>query len=152
MAGGVCAACSHGITTPIDVVKTKIQSEPSKYDKGMLVATKDIIAEEGPGYLLAGLGPTVVGYGLEGAAKFGFYETLKPMMMKVIDSKGLAFLVASVVAGAVASILLCPMESTRIRLVTDPAFASGLITGLPRCVDCGMASCPAQNKTTTRGN
>lgn len=28
VAGGVCAATSHGITTPIDVVKTKMQARP----------------------------------------------------------------------------------------------------------------------------
>ena len=28
VAGGTCAAISHGITTPIDVVKTKIQANP----------------------------------------------------------------------------------------------------------------------------
>ncbi len=28
VAGGVCAATSHGITCPIDVVKTKIQAQP----------------------------------------------------------------------------------------------------------------------------
>jgi solute carrier family 25 phosphate transporter 3 len=29
VAGGTCAAISHGITTPIDVVKTKIQANPT---------------------------------------------------------------------------------------------------------------------------
>ena len=28
VAGGTCAAFSHGITTPIDVIKTKIQADP----------------------------------------------------------------------------------------------------------------------------
>ena len=28
VAGGTCAAVSHGITTPIDVVKTKLQADP----------------------------------------------------------------------------------------------------------------------------
>ena len=28
VAGGTCAAFSHGITTPIDVVKTKLQANP----------------------------------------------------------------------------------------------------------------------------
>lgn len=28
VAGGVCAAYSHGITTPIDVIKTKMQADP----------------------------------------------------------------------------------------------------------------------------
>ena len=34
-AGGICAATSHGITTPIDVVKTKMQAQPEIYNKGM---------------------------------------------------------------------------------------------------------------------
>ena len=51
------------------MVKTKIQSEPEKYTQGMRQAALDIIKTEGPGALLAGLGPTVVGYGVEGAMK-----------------------------------------------------------------------------------
>jgi len=69
VAGGTCAAFSHGVTTPIDVVKTKIQAEPEKYQNGMRQAALDIIKTDGPGALLAGLGPTVVGYGVEGAMK-----------------------------------------------------------------------------------
>ena len=55
-AGGICAAVSHGITTPLDVIKTKMQTSPEKYNKGMLHAAKDIISTEGAGFLLAGLG------------------------------------------------------------------------------------------------
>ena len=51
------------------MVKTKIQSDPKKFNEGMLKATGTIVKEEGPGALLAGLGPTVVGYGIEGAVK-----------------------------------------------------------------------------------
>ena len=40
----------------------------------MLASAKEMVKEEGAGYLLAGLGPTVVGYGVEGAMKFGVYE------------------------------------------------------------------------------
>ena len=29
VAGGTCAAISHGVTTPIDVVKTRIQANPA---------------------------------------------------------------------------------------------------------------------------
>jgi solute carrier family 25 (mitochondrial phosphate transporter), member 3 len=47
----------------------------------------------------------------------------------------LAFLLASVVAGAIAAFMLCPMESTRIRIVTDPAYADkGLMTGLSKLI------------------
>lgn len=38
VAGGTCAAFSHGITTPIDVVKTRLQANPE-------VSTKDINAD-----------------------------------------------------------------------------------------------------------
>jgi solute carrier family 25 (mitochondrial phosphate transporter), member 3 len=139
VAGGTCAAISHGITTPVDVVKTRIQADPAKYNRGMLAATSDIIKTDGVGILLGGLGPTVAGYGIEGAMKFGVYEVMKPVFAAIL-SKGsesgnnaMAYLFASVVAGAVAAVLLCPMESTRIRIVTDPAYAGkGLLTGLPK--------------------
>jgi solute carrier family 25 phosphate transporter 3 len=66
VAGGTCAAISHGVTTPIDVIKTKIQANPQKYNKGMVNTAAEILKEGGPNALLGGLGPTVVGYGIEG--------------------------------------------------------------------------------------
>ncbi|KAL3906175.1 MAG: hypothetical protein SGILL_009376, partial [Bacillariaceae sp.] len=144
LSGGLCAAASHGITTPIDVVKTKIQSNPVKYnDLGVAGAAQQIILDEGTGTLLRGLGPTVIGYGLEGAAKFGLYEALKPEMARLLhqDSPAIPYLIASITAGAVAALMLCPMEKTRIRLVTDPDFADNLLTGIPRLVEeSGVAS------------
>uniref|UniRef100_A0A6U3SQ47 Mitochondrial phosphate carrier protein n=1 Tax=Ditylum brightwellii TaxID=49249 RepID=A0A6U3SQ47_9STRA len=136
LAGGLCAAASHGVTTPIDVVKTRIQADPLSYNKGFLDAVTRI-SEEGGGALLRGLGPTVIGYGVEGAAKFGLYESLKPEVAKILslDSPAIPYLIASIVAGATASIMLCPMEKARVRLVTDPDFASNLITGIPKLID-----------------
>merc|ERR1719223_2327630 len=122
IAGGTCAAISHGITTPIDVVKTRMQSSPEKYNQGMIHALTFMVREEGVGVLLAGLGPTVIGYAVEGAMKFGVYEVSKPFVKKIISNTNLAFIVASVVAGAVAAVLLCPMEGVRIRVVTDDSY------------------------------
>ncbi|KAL7550245.1 hypothetical protein ACHAWF_013492 [Thalassiosira exigua] len=151
VAGGSCAAISHGITTPIDVVKTRMQSDPEKY-RGLLPATATIVREEGASALCKGLGPTLVGYGIEGALKFGIYEVAKPLVvglcrkaktrLKAASVEGgvcggpLPFVVASIMAGAVASLVLVPMESTRIRMVTDDEFAElGLLGGLRRLVD-----------------
>jgi solute carrier family 25 phosphate transporter 3 len=145
VAGGTCAAISHGITTPIDVVKTRMQSNPEKY-RNILDTTSSIIREEGPSALVAGLGPTLVGYGIEGALKFGVYEVTKPLVVLAFREFGLSkagarpgmlpFLLASIMAGAVASLVLVPMESTRIRMVTDPDFANvGLLGGLGRLVE-----------------
>jgi solute carrier family 25 phosphate transporter 3 len=104
-------------------------------------ATVSIIKENGPSALLGGLGPTVVGYGIEGAMKFGIYEVLKPVFADMMGggsekNKSVAYIAASVVAGAVASAFLCPMESTRIRIVTSKDYADnqGLLTALPKLV------------------
>lgn len=123
LAGGLCAATSHGITTPLDVIKTKMQTNPEKYTKGVIKAAKDIIAVEGPWFLLSGLAPTFFGYGFEGALKFGFYESFKVIFANVTNSKFINFLLASVIAGAIASIVLCPMEESRIKMVGDKSWA-----------------------------
>ena len=136
VSGGLCASISHGITTPIDVVKTRIQSDPQKYNGLNIVeASKVVMDDDGSGALLKGFGPTVLGYGLEGAAKFGLYESLKPTIAGMLqsDNPNAAYVVASVIAGGAASIILCPLERTRIRLVTDPDFSNyNILTGIQR--------------------
>ena len=47
-----------------------------------------------------------MGYGLEGALKFGFYETFKGLFKSLTPSQFVNFLMASVVAGGVASVVL----------------------------------------------
>ena len=96
----------------------------------------------GPKALLAGLGPTTVGYLLEGAIKFGIYEVSKPLVgsmlawsaalcrLSWINSKILGFIISGGIAGVAASIMLCPMEALRIRLVAEPEMGSnGWIDG-----------------------
>ena len=60
-AGGISAAASHGITTPVDVVKTKMQINPKKYGRSTVAAARMLVKEEGVGFLAQGLAPTVVG-------------------------------------------------------------------------------------------
>lgn len=134
VAGGTCAAISHGITTPIDVVKTKMQARPDVYNKGIGDATLSILKTDGPSALLSGLGPTVIGYGIEGAMKFGVYEVMKPVMSALLrGNTAVGYIAASVVAGAVASVLLCPMESMRIKMVTDISYQGcNFLTGFPK--------------------
>ena len=137
ISGGICAAASHGVTTPIDVIKTRMQSEPEMFGRqGIVAAANTIVKEDGISSLLNGLAPTVLGYGVEGAVKFGLYESLKPTFVNLLSlsdpTEG--YLAASVAAGAAASILLCPMEQTRIRLVTDRTFANGFVDCFSRLV------------------
>jgi hypothetical protein len=134
IAGGGCASMSHGIATPFDVIKTKIQTQPEVYSDGFQKTALTIIEKDGPGGLLTGITPTIVGFGLEGAVKFGVYESLKPVCMALLatDEKTIPYLLASIGAGAVASTMLCPMERARIRMVTeekkDGVSSSGLVS------------------------
>lgn len=75
-----------------------------------------------------------MGYGIEGALKFGFYEFFKPVFGNLTPNAFLNFLLASVVAGAVASVVLCPCEDARIRMVSEPHFATGLVDALVKLI------------------
>jgi solute carrier family 25 (mitochondrial phosphate transporter), member 3 len=117
--------------------QTRKQVDTRLADKSFLAAGRDIMKEEGVAALWAGLGPTYWGYLLEGAVKFGVYELLKPSMtswlsniatatsMTIFNSQLLAFVLSGTVSGFAASLVLCPMEALRIRLVSEPDFAPG---------------------------
>ena len=105
-------------------------------------AAREIARKEGKRTLWAGLGPTAWGYLLEGAVKFGVYEVLKPVIKlslsriasltssTIFNSQLLAFTLSGIMSGLAASIMLCPMEALRIRLVSEPGFApSGWLEG-----------------------
>lgn len=133
-AGGISAALSHGYTTPLDVVKTRMQTNPKDYNGSVPLAFRRIVKEEGALFLLQGLAPTCVGYGVEGALKFGFYELCKPLFRGATGSQVGDFLLASVVAGGIASVVLCPAEDLRIRQVADPTYAASTLGALARLV------------------
>ncbi|KAK4689688.1 hypothetical protein P7C73_g423, partial [Tremellales sp. Uapishka_1] len=138
LAGALGCAITHGAMTPLDVVKTRIQLEPEVYNKGMVGGFRQVIAKEGGGALLTGLGPTVLGYSLQGALKFGGYEFWKKAAIdylgvdKARENRQAIYLGASAIAEFFADIALCPLEATRIRLVSQPTFANGLLGGFAR--------------------
>lgn len=133
MAGGICAFVTHAACTPIDVVKTRIQTMSGKYG-GMVDAFRRIVADEGPAMLLKGLGATAGGYFLHGAFKYSFYEVFKTLLAPdAATALKPTFAIAALggfFAECIACCLLCPMEAVRIRSVSDPNFPSGVFTGL----------------------
>ncbi|RUS23745.1 mitochondrial carrier domain-containing protein [Jimgerdemannia flammicorona] len=137
-AGAVCCAVTHGGLTPVDVVKTRIQLSPEIYNKGMVDGFKQVIRNEGAGALLTGFGPTAAGYFLQGAFKFGGYEFWKKTFIDAIgtekarENRTAIYLGSSAIAEFFADVALCPLEATRIRLVSQPTFASGLVGGFAR--------------------
>jgi solute carrier family 25 phosphate transporter 3 len=137
LAGALCCSVTHTAVVPIDVVKTRLQVDPSRY-KGMVDAFVRIPREEGARMLLKGAGPTTVGYFLQGAFKFGFNEYFKKQFSRAAGEQAAKqyrlpiWLGASACAEMIADMFLCPLEATRIRLVAKPDFAKGLVDGFGR--------------------
>ncbi|OAA46532.1 mitochondrial phosphate carrier protein [Beauveria brongniartii RCEF 3172] len=117
LAGAFCCAFTHAILTPVDVQIAKL---------------------EGPATLLTGLAPTVAGYCLQGAFKFGGYEFFKAHAVDYLgyataaDNRNAVYLTSAAAAEFFGDIALCPFESVRIRLVSHPTYANGLMSALAR--------------------
>ncbi|KAK3948604.1 mitochondrial carrier domain-containing protein [Pseudoneurospora amorphoporcata] len=135
LAGAICCSVTHGALTPVDVVKTRIQLDPATYNNGMIGGFRKVVQSEGAGALLTGIGPTFAGYFLQGAFKFGGYEFFKQQSINLLglesatNNRTAVYLASSAAAEFFADIALCPLEATRIRLVSQPTYASGLIGG-----------------------
>lgn len=119
-------------------VKTRTQLDPATYNRGMIGGFKQVIQNEGAGALLTGFGPTAAGYFLQGAFKFGGYEFFKQQSINYLgyetaaNNRTVVYLASSACAEFMADIALCPLEATRIRLVSQPTFASGLLSGFTK--------------------
>jgi solute carrier family 25 phosphate transporter 3 len=135
LAGAACCSITHGALTPVDVVKTRIQLDPVTYNNGMIGGFRKVIQSEGAGALLTGFGPTAAGYFLQGAFKFGGYEFFKKQHINYLGLETASqyrtgvYLASAAFAEFFADIALCPLEATRIRLVSEPTYASGLVSG-----------------------
>ncbi|KZT11914.1 mitochondrial carrier [Laetiporus sulphureus 93-53] len=139
LAGALCCTVTHGGMTPIDVIKTRIQIDPALQGCSLLSGGRLIVKNEGAAALLTGFGPTAVGYLVQGGAKFSGYEYWKKQFVQIAGSQEAAvrhrtaiYLGASSVAEFFADIMLTPLEATRIRLVSERHYASGLTTGFMR--------------------
>ncbi|KAI1115438.1 mitochondrial phosphate carrier protein Mir1 [Nemania sp. NC0429] len=138
LAGAICCSVTHGSLTPVDVVKTRIQLDPVTYNRGLIGGFRQVVASEGAGALLTGVGPTFAGYFLQGAFKFGGYEFFKQQSINLLGLENASnyrtgvYLASSACAEFFADIALCPLEATRIRLVSEPTYANGLIGGFSK--------------------
>ena len=114
-----------------------MQVDAAKYPslgKGFKVSFKDshngcnkiaqvTIAEGGVSGLARGWAPTAIGYSMQGACKFGFYELFKNVYGNAIGEEAAyqnqvaLYLAASASAEFFADIALCPMEAVKVRLI-----------------------------------
>ncbi|ODV97317.1 hypothetical protein PACTADRAFT_49050 [Pachysolen tannophilus NRRL Y-2460] len=134
--GGILAcAPTHSGITPLDLVKCRRQVNASLY-KSNIDGFKKIFAADGFGGLYTGFGATLIGYGLQGAGKYGFYEYFKKTYSDlagpsfVENYNTIIFLAASASAEFLADLALCPFESIKVRTQTTlPPYASSVFDG-----------------------
>ncbi len=141
--GSLCCTISHGVTVPIDVIKTRIQvtNVEGNKENNILSVTKDIINDEGIAVLFSGMGSTLLGYAVHGWFKYGFYESFKPLVKAYLETSWLSstelslftFILSGALAEVFAAGMLTPFEAARIRSVSNPVLANnGVITTLSK--------------------
>lgn len=124
--GGILSCgVTHTALTPLDLVKCRIQVDPSKY-KGIFNGFRVTVREEGTRGLGRGWAPTAIGYSMQGLGKFGLYEVFKVGYSNLLGEelsyqwRTSLYLAASASAEFFADIALCPMEACKVRIQTQP--------------------------------
>jgi len=125
MFGGVLACgLTHALITPLDVTKCNMQVNPGKF-KGLVSGMKLIAAEEGAAAVWKGWFPTLVGYSLQGAFKYGLYEFFKDTYSNALGEenskkyRSLVWCAGSASAEVFADIALCPLEMIKVKVQTS---------------------------------
>jgi len=124
--GAAACAITHSVVIPLDVVKTRLQTDPSNY-KGFIDGMTKISRDEGPKALLLGSQATIAGFVWYGLSVYPCYDLFKRIISELISPEVLTVhtndiaLIAGALASVVASIGLAPMETCRIRTVAQPS-------------------------------
>ncbi|KAL5703584.1 S-adenosylmethionine carrier 1 [Ranunculus cassubicifolius] len=79
--GAFAGALTGAVTTPLDVIKTRLMVQgPANQYKGIVDCVQTIVREEGPAALLKGIGPRVLWIGIGGSIFFGVLERTKTLL------------------------------------------------------------------------
>jgi len=146
--GGILSCgLTHTLVCPLDVVKCNAQTNPKDFPN-VTTGFRSIMSGRAsalgfkPGFagLMKGWAPTFVGYSLQGMCKFGFYEYFKHLYGEMVGAenavkyKDLVYIAGSASAELIADVALCPFEAIKVRVQTDPKYATGLLDGLPKFI------------------
>jgi solute carrier family 25 (mitochondrial phosphate transporter), member 3 len=141
VSGAVSCSVTHSVVCPLDVIKTRIQTDAAMTGKSMGEAFQIIVKSGGKGVLLQGLAATFSGYAIQGFCKFGFYDLIKDRAYRIIKDEATIervrlpiLLISSGLAEIIASWALCPLEVTRIFMVMNPQMKSGMISAMKSIV------------------
>jgi solute carrier family 25 (mitochondrial phosphate transporter), member 3 len=138
LSGATCASVVHVALTPLDVVKTKIQTSPVDYPT-IGTAFRKIAEQDGLPTFFTGWLPTLLGNFAAGGVVYVTTEFIRRYLSEAAGVDALTFevpiiLIAAGIASAMGAILSCPFETVRIRTVAQPEFARNSIGVFTRMV------------------
>ncbi|KAL3787081.1 hypothetical protein HJC23_011765 [Cyclotella cryptica] len=152
--GAVCSSVAHLILTPIDVVKTKVQTKPDTYNGGIVDTFKKVLNEEGARTFFDGWEPTFLGFFISGGIAFflteffrRYYSSLivasimaqssstEAGATAIVTSLEIPLIAASAAtSGFLCCFLLAPFDAIRIRTVSQPDFADNIFGVVSRMI------------------
>jgi len=147
--GGILSCgLTHTFVTPIDLVKCNKQNNPKLFPHGMFGNIGVVLKYKALSGLSKGCAPTLLGYSLQGLGKFGFSEIFKYKYSEFVGAdnaikyKTLIYCAASASAEFFADMLLCPLETVKLKVQTvdidkwlkgeSKGYARGLFDGTSR--------------------
>ncbi|PVU97116.1 hypothetical protein BB561_000753 [Smittium simulii] len=138
--GTLACGLTHWLVTPLDLVKTRLQVNKSLYT-GIFNGWGTVFKSGGIKALYTGGIPTIIGYSLQGAAKYGFYDYFKYKYSEIVGEenaakyKTLLYLSSSASAEVIADVLLCPLEALKVKAQTSTTpFAPSFLAGVNKVV------------------
>jgi solute carrier family 25 phosphate transporter 3 len=137
MMGGVMACgLTHTAVVTLDLVKCQRQVDPTLY-KSLGDGIRTVYQTRGVKGITTGWAPTLIGYSLQGFAKFGFYEIFKDCYATAVGEQNVekykivGYALSSASAEVIADTLLCPWEALKVRMQTSKpgTFPTTLVAG-----------------------
>lgn len=134
--GAVCASGVHLALTPLDVVKTKVQTNPTRYPT-VPGSFRTILDDGGLSTFYTGWLPTLLGNLASGAAVYTLTEFVRRSLSEQAGPLALTYevpiiLAAAAVASTLGSVLSCPFETLRIRQVAKPDYGPNTLAVFQR--------------------
>ena len=100
LSGALCSSSVHLVLTPIDVIKTNMQTNPDKY-KGPLTAFKIVLEEKGLTGFFAGWVPTFIGFFINGGVSYTAIEFFRRYYSDVLGDLAQNYEIPIILASSV---------------------------------------------------
>ena len=141
-AGGTAGLIGQALASPADLVKVRMQADgrnvvlglPPRYS-GMVHALRSIVAENGLRGLYTGVAPNLTRAALVNIGELAAYDSAKQHLLLQGWTEGVHTHTASaVMSGFISTILSCPADVIKSRIMAGGGHASAAYSGMLDCL------------------